>query len=305
MNNRLSRRNAGSPEIGGRLRALLGDDGEVLEASTPGELARAVERFRSLEIDLLCIGGGDGTAHLVLTAFARAYGDAPLPAVALLRAGSMNTVADAHHLHGTPESILRAIVAGRRGGTPPRTVERDLLSVSRADEEPCYGFLFGTGAVVAFLDAYYRRRPTPARAAALIVRAVTSAMSGGKLGAALSARETLAVASDGEDWPEEGYLAVLAGVVPEIGFGFKPFARCDEQPGFFHAVGITGSVLHVAAHLPRIWLGQPWSRSLATDAVVRDLSIEGAARFMVDGEIYRSGDRVRVRTGPSVRLVVV
>jgi diacylglycerol kinase (ATP) len=307
VNNPRSRRNQRLPETGRRLRALLDGEGEVVDAATRDELAIAVERFKGRGIDLLGVNGGDGTGHVVLSAFVEAYGSAPLPALALLRGGAMNTVADAHKLRGSPESILRAILERRRAGAALRTVERDLLSVEAEGLPPRLGFLFGTGAVVAFLEAYYRTgRPTPATAALLLVRAVGSALVAGDFATQLTARETLRVTADGEEWPDETYLAVLSGAVPELGFGFTPFSRCDEQPGFFHAVGVTGSTLQVAAHLPRIWLGRPWKRQLAMDAVTRDLVIEGlgGVRFTIDGDLYASAGAVRVRTGPPVRLVV-
>jgi diacylglycerol kinase (ATP) len=307
VSNPRSRRNRRSPEIGGRLRALVDGEGEVVDASTHAELARAVERFKDRGIDLLGVNGGDGTGHVVLSAFAEAYGATPLPALALLRGGAMNTVADAHKVRGSPEAILKTILERRRTGAVLRTVERDLLSVQAAGMPPRLGFLFGTGAVVAFLEAYYRTGyASPATAALLLVRAVGSALVAGHFAAQLTARETLRVTADGEEWPDESYLAVLAGAVPELGFGFTPFSRCDEQPGFFHAVGVTGSTLQVASHLPRIWLGRPWKRQLALDAVTRDLVLDGPAgvRFTIDGDLYETAGAVRVRTGPPVRLVV-
>jgi diacylglycerol kinase (ATP) len=308
VSNPRARRNRRSPETARRLRALVDGDGEVVDAATPDELAGAIERFERRGIDVLAVNGGDGTGHVVLSAFAAAYGERPLPSFALLRGGAMNTVADAHKLRGSPESILKAIVERRRAGAALRTVERDLLAVEAEGLAPRVGFLFGTGAVVAFLEAYYATgRPTPAIAAALLVRAVGSALVGGRFAASLTAREVLRVEADGEDWPDDPYLGVLAGAVPEIGFGFTPFARCDEQPGFFHAVGVTGSTLQVAAHLPQIWLGRPWRRQLAMDAVARDLLIEapGSLRFTLDGDLYAAAAGVvRVRTGPPIRLVM-
>jgi hypothetical protein len=242
---------------------------------------------------------------VVLTAFARAYGAAPLPAVALLRGGAMNTVADAHQLRGSPESILKTLLERRRSGQPWRTVERDLLAVEADGAAPQFGFLFGTGAVVTFLEAYYGTgHPSPATAAALLVRAVASALVGGRFAATLTVRDPMRVSADGEDWPDGPYLSVLAGAIPEIGFGFTPFSRCDEQPGFFHAVGVTGSALQVAARLPQIWAGRPWRRTLAVDAVTRELCLDGQLRFTVDGDLAQAEREVRVRTGPPIRLVM-
>jgi diacylglycerol kinase family enzyme len=306
VNNPRSRRNLRHPETGRRLRELLGADGEVLDASTPDELARALERFRAARIDVLGVNGGDGTAHVVLTAFARAYGTARLPRLLLLRGGSMNTVAHAHGLRGSPERILWDVVTRRRAGLPLRVVDRDLLRVETDGADPTYGFIFGTGAAVAFLRAYYASgRASPARAAWLVVRAFASSIVDGPLAASITARERLRVATDGDEWPDQAYLGVVAGSIPEIGFGFRAFARCDEQPGFFHAVGVTGSVLQVALAIPRIRRGRPWRRRLALDEVARELVVAGdAPRFTVDGDLYASRREVRVVTGPPVEVVV-
>jgi diacylglycerol kinase family enzyme len=305
VNNPRSRRNRRRPGTARRLRQLLGGDGEVLDASTPEELARAVERFRAAHVDVVGVNGGDGTAHVVMSALARARGSEPLPRLLLLRGGAMNTVARANGIQGSPERILWDVVTRLRAGLPLRVVERDLLRVEPDGQAPTYGFLFGTGAVVAFLEAYYAsRRPTPVRAAALVLRGACSALVNGPLSRKLTRRERLRVASDGEEWPDQSYLALLAGSVPQIGFGVRALARCAEQPGFFHAVGVTGSLVQVALSAPRIAAGRPWRRRIALDEVARDLRVEGEGlRFMVDGDLYVSPRAVRVSTGPLVEVI--
>jgi len=307
VNNPRSRRNLRRPEIAVRLRQLLDGHGEVVDASTPEELALAVERLRRAGIDVLGVNGGDGTGHRVLTAFASAYGARPLPALLLLRGGAMNTVARANGVRGSPEAVLRRHLARVLAGAPTPTVERDLLRVEAEGRPPLHGFLFGTGSVVAFLDAYARSpRPTAACAAWLLARAVASAAVGGRFARALLHREPLRAQADGEEWPDAAYLAVLAGAVPELGLGFRPFTRCDEQPGFFHAVGITGTAARVAAALPAVRLGRPWRRRVAIDAVARELLLEASAplRFTVDGDLYRTERVVRVSSGPPVSVIV-
>ena len=264
VNNPRARRNQRDPEIARHLRNVLDSDGELVDASTPDELERAVERFRAARIDVLGVNGGDGTGHCVLSAFARAYGRDPLPRLLLLRGGAMNTVARAHAIRGSPERILRRVLARLRVSLPLRTVERDLLRVE-ADAGPArFGFIFGTGVVVRFLDAYYRsRRPSPATAAALLFRAAASAVANGRFAASLVQRERLRIATDGDEWPDASYLTLVAASVPEIGLGFRVFARCDEQPGFFHAVGVHGAPLQVVRALPRLRRGRPWRRCIA------------------------------------------
>jgi hypothetical protein len=244
---------------------------------------------------------------VVLTALVERWGAQRVPRILLLRGGSMNTVARGLAVRGTPEAILARHLERRRSALPSRVVERDLLRVEAAGVPPRLGFIFGTGAVVAFLETYYRTgRPSPATAALLLGRLVSSALARGRFAARITAREPLRVVADGEEWPDDRYLSVLAATVPEIGFGFRPFSRYAEQPGFFHAVGITTSAPQLAARVPAIYTGRPWSRTVALDAVVRDLLLEPteAVRFTMDGDLYESAGPVRVRTGPAVRLVV-
>jgi diacylglycerol kinase (ATP) len=304
VNNPRSRRNLLRPETAARLRLLLDGHGEVVDASTPEELALAVERLGRAGIDVLGVNGGDGTGHRVLTALAAAYGPRPLPALLLLRGGAMNTVARANGVHGTPEAVLRRHLVRALAGLPSRTLERDLLRVEADARPPVHGFLFGTGCAVAFLEAYGRSpRPSAARAAWLLARAVGSVVVGGRLARDLARREPLRALADGEEWPDAAYLAVLAGAVPELGFGFRPFG---EQPGFFHAVGLTGSAARVAAALPAVRLGRPWRRRVAIDAVARELLLDSPAplRFTVDGDLYRAERAVRISSGPTVSVIV-
>lgn len=306
VNNPRSRRNLRLPGAARRLRDQLGDDGEVADAGTPDELERAVERFRAAGVDVVGVNGGDGTGHFVLTALARAYGGAPLPRLLLLRGGAMNTVAHGHGIGGGPERILREVLIRRRHGFPLRTAQRDLLRVSADGGEARYGFIFGTGAIVAFLEAYYGTgRPSPATAAALVARGVVSALVGGPFAAALTRRARVRVVTDGDEWEDGSFLAVAAGSTPEAGFGFQAFHRCAEQPGFFHAVGVTGTVGQLARSLPRLRRGRPWRRRVAQDEVARVLVLEGdGPRYTVDGDLYPARSSVRVETGPAVEIVL-
>jgi diacylglycerol kinase (ATP) len=306
VNNPRSRRNKRRPRTGQRLHAQLGDDGEVRDAATPDELAAALEAFRKAGVDVLGVNGGDGTLHYVLTAAVRAWNSAPLPRILVLPGGAMNTVARGTGVRGGPERALREVLIRRRHGYPLRTVERDLLRVSADGAAPTYGFIFGTGTIVTFLEAYYGTgHPTPTTAALLAAHGVLSALVNGRFAASLARRDRYRVSTDGDEWPDGSYLTIAAATTPDIGFGFLAFGRCLEQPGFFHVVGVTGSVPHLALSVPRIWRGKPWRRRLAQDEVTRTLLVEGdRPRFTVDGDLYGAERTVSVETGPGVEIVV-
>ncbi len=306
MNNPTSRRNRRRPRLAQRLRARLGDDGEIADASTPDALARALERFQAAGVDVLGVNGGDGTLHYVLTQAVRLWKGGALPRILVLPGGAMNTVARGTGVRGGPERALREVLIRRRHGYPLRTADRNLLRISADGGAPTYGFIFGTGSIVSFLEAYYGTgRPSPAMAALLVLRGLASALVNGRFAASLTRRERLRVSTDGDEWPDGSYLALAAATTPDIGFGFLAFARCLEQPGFFHAVGVTGSLPQLALSAPRIRLGKPWRRRLAQDEVSRSLVVEGdRPRFTVDGDLYGAERSVSVETGPAVEIVV-
>jgi diacylglycerol kinase (ATP) len=302
VNNPRSSRNLRHPETRDRLARLLAQDGLVRDAATAAELDAALVAFRAAGIDTLAINGGDGTNQVVLTAAVRAWGDRPLPRLLPLRGGTMNTLASNHDVGGSPERILREVLEARRAGRPIPAVERDLLRVEADGAGPRYGFLFGTGAAVTFLERYYAtRRPSALVAWLLLARGALSAVWGGRLARALTVRQPLRVEADGEEWPDASYVAFVAGTVPSLGLGFRALSRCAEQPGSFHAVGVHGSLAQVARLLPRVHRGAPWRRRAALDAVAREVVLEGEGTpFMVDGDLFPAARRLRLSTGPGV-----
>jgi diacylglycerol kinase family enzyme len=305
VSNPRSRRNLVRPRTAEALRRLLGDAGALHEAATPEELERALAALRRAGIDTLAVNGGDGTLHVVVTALARTW-EGPWPRLLPLRGGSMNTVASAHGLRGSPEVALQRLLELRRAGGDAVTVERDLLQVEAPGQPARIGFLFGTGLAVAFLEEWHQRGPATRRSALrLLLRAALSAGVDGPLSARLSRFEPMRVSADGEEWPADAFLSVVAGAIPDIGFGFLPLARCAEQPGSFHAVGVTGSLARLALRLPAVWLARPWHRPLALDAVVRDLLLEAPRlRITVDGDLFSADGPVRVRTGPLAHVLL-
>src|SRR6202044_3153267 len=117
--------------------------------------------------------GGDGTNHVTITGFLGVYApgkatigaDAcPLPPVAFLRGGTMNTVANSVGVrHDKPEGLLGRLLRAyaERAVSPLANVERHVMRIAGRDAGPGgdatkYGFLFGTGVVYGFLAEYYR-----------------------------------------------------------------------------------------------------------------------------------------------------
>ncbi len=297
-----SRRNRRDPKASTRLARALGDAGVVREAHSIDELRRIAEEFLRLDVEALAIAGGDGTNHVTITGFVEVFGKRPLPPLALLRGGTMNTVANSIGVRRARSDVLLAALRGGWRDLP--RVQRHVLRVGDS-----YGFLFGTGAVYGFLAEYYRNgQPSPLVAAKTLASGIGSTFVGGDVVARIAAPFRGSVTlGDGTRWPERDYLAVAGGAVDQIGLHFRPFHRFAEKPGAFHLLGIHTDPVGFVLDLPRIWRAQPMRDDKRYDAVVERATIEsadGVVRYMVDGDLHDCKGPLEVETGPVVDLLL-
>jgi diacylglycerol kinase (ATP) len=295
-----------APDTLVRLRDAVGGRGLVREARDATELAAVAAEFRDAGVGVLGIAGGDGTTSFALTTFANVYGATPLPPLALLRAGTMNTVANALGVARHPPEVLARRVLDAAAAAGPLSVrERTTIDVGGR-----LAFLFGTGVFRNFLDEYYAAGPDPSpfTAATTLTRIASSIVARGPLAARLVARESLTVHADGVHWGSGPFLTVAAGTVDQVGLGFRPFFRAFERVDAFHLLALGASATQTLRVLPRIHRGRPLPPELATDALVREAVLRAAdpdatIRAMVDGDLFEVRGVLRLRVGPRIRIV--
>lgn len=310
--NPLSKRHRGDRRRTLRLARIVGDRGVVAECKNLDELHRTAEDFRQKDVSILAIGGGDGTNSVTATRFWHVYGDVPLPSIALLRGGTMNTVANSVGVpRARPETLLERLVRSYASGAPLRTTERTTMDVGGT-----LGFLFGTGVVYGFLAEYYaggKPYPSPWTAVKTLARGSASAMIGGATVRRMSEpieAELVVRPADGaesEHWPMRRYLAVAGGTVDQIGLGFRPFHRAGERPDAFHLVGIHSTPFQFVRRLPRVYRAQPMGDDRARDQLAREVELRTATdhvRYMIDGDLHETRGPLKIRVGPRVRIIV-
>jgi len=282
-----------------RMKDAAGDRAEVLVTRDTGHLVEVTRDLAARKIELVGVVGGDGTASATLTALARSYGDAPLPALCLLGGGTQDTIA--HSLGGHRAAVPRLVrgLFAELGSPAQHCTERPTL---RVDDR--LGFLFGTGVMAGYLDVYNNSNgghPTPLTAVRVLVHAAASAMiNGPKIRSILNATE-LEVDYEGGHYETRRYVTIGAATVPHLGLGFRLFFRAFEAPDAFHLLAVHGSNAGVASELPRVFAGRGLSDKVARQTLTNRAVLkcaQGPFSYFVDGDLYLAPGTLTVGLGP-------
>jgi diacylglycerol kinase family enzyme len=299
-----SRRNRKNPAAMRAMLRYLGRDDEYVETGSADEVARVAVRFRKRGIDVLGLNGGDGTLHHTLTEFIRVYGNHPLPSIALLRGGTMNTVANSCGVRrGTPAELIKALVGARRKGLPLAGVLRDIM---RIDDR--YGFIFGNGMVYEFIAQYYSYGdPSVWSAFRTLLEGCASIAVGGAVSRRMFRRFRAKVIVDGAMWPYPDYVSVVGSTISQVGLGFRPFVRHEERPHSFHLLGLYTTAAGFALELPAIRLARPLNSNKIIDAVAERAVFEAdePIKYMVDGDRHEGAKRLELGVGPRLKILLL
>jgi diacylglycerol kinase (ATP) len=295
------------PELADRLARIVGDDGVVRSAESLAELREVVEELKHLGVELCAVAGGDGTNHVTITGLVEAYQGGKLPYFAMLRSGTMNTVANSFGIpRKSPEVLLERCKQAylRRALTPMRFVEPNVIRVGTH-----YGFIFGTGCIYGFIAEYNQREDRSAGWAARVLgRAIASAAVGGDTIARVAQRWAGRVRfGDGSCFPDREYLTIGASTCGQIGLGFKPFYRAGEIPDRFHVLGITTTAIGFIRGLPRVWTGRSLGGEKTYEKLTDRMVLEprgSGVPYMLDGDVYVSVGPLEVAAGPRIRIVI-
>ena len=289
-----------APGLVQRLRGIVGALGEVVVTQTPAELAAAARRFRDAGVDLVATAGGDGTNAATLTELARAYAPDELPRFAILRGGTVNTIARNLGIHGRPEALCERLVAAIRHDRIT-TFAQDLLSVDGR-----HGFLFASLMGARFLEAYYRNSmtPGPAWAALLAVRTAASSLVQGPFAGWLFAPTPIALTVDGERLPDARYRLLVASVVPDVGIGMRVAWQAGRTPGRLHLVASGISTTSMALQLLRVVTGQPLAGAPHVDRLATRVHVrfDAPLSYTLDGDLFRA-DELEIAIGPRIHIV--
>jgi len=281
---------------------VLGDVGRVIASRSLEELAAAAAVLAAEPPEVIAVHGGDGTLHVTLTALLHAYGDRPLPPIAILGGGTMNVVTGSLRIRTRPLVFLARLATALRAGKDVYTIERRCLRVGDR-----FGFVFGNGILANFLIEYYKGDTYgPIRAAWLILRLLASAIIRGDLMRRVFRRFRGKVVVDHKTLEFPDLMAVGAGFVREVGLGFKLFDQADDDPNRFAVLAIHSGALALFPDLWAVRAGRGIAARRAFSGIAERVEITGQdpeMAYTIDGDIYRAPGPLPVSAGPRIAIV--
>ncbi len=301
VTNPRARENVTDPARIERLRRILDNEGLFREARTLDEIADIAREFRGAGIDILAIDGGDGTLHHTLSAFIPIYNGENLPPIALLRGGTMNTIANSLGIKGLSDVILQRIISTVRVHAPFGLVRANTLKVNDR-----YGFIFGLGFPVSLLSAYYRGRGSGrGKTIRVLLKILFSTLEKGGADSNFFHPFEAEIWLDGEKLSIGRYTCILGSTVKGVGLGFKPTCRAGEREGLFQILCLNIGLKGMAINALKVLLGMELRNDKLIDRMATRSMIKLArvADMQIDGEIFRSKKEIRIYTGPTMRFI--
>ncbi len=290
-----------NPEKMKRLGFIVGDRGDFASTQDLRDIRVVAERFKERHIDILALGGGDGTNHRTLTTFIQIYGDKPLPKIAMLRGGTLNTVAFSCGVRGSPEKNLSNLLFKYHEDEEFETAQVTMMQIN-----DYYGFIWGCGVIYRFMENYYALgQGSPLNAAWTLARAIGSAVVNGPFACKMFERMSGEVAVNETKWPFKNYSAIYAGSVEYLGLNFRVFYHARD-PERFHAVGFSLPPRNVLPYVPMMFLGRPSGCPNLIEAAAEEMivQLERPQPYTIDGDMHEPADRFVIKTGPRLTVIV-
>ncbi len=303
ISNRNARLNRLNPELKDQLAFVIGSDGEVNSTSSLDDVYKAIELFRRIDIDIIAISGGDGTAHRTLEIILDVYGSQRVPPILLLPTGTQNMVPRSFGIDGSGLANLLLAVARYRHNIPMHCIRRNMLRVNGH-----VSFMFGIGVAARFMKAYYDAGDTtPKGAASMLSKLVADAAVDGEFSKQQLAAMDCTLVIDGQKVVEHAPVhTCFASFVERLPLHFMLFPKAGWEAGKFEVAYSTAKPIKIAKYFPQILRGSTADFADVPRTLAQSLTIQlGAPEpYTLDGELYDPIDHFDISTGPDLDFLV-
>jgi len=266
------------------------------------DLKKTIKSYKTLKSDYICIAGGDGTIHLVISELINAFKPAPVPPVLILKEGTMDNIAKSVHLKGRGPALLTRLI---KAVNEDREIPNEERYTMKINDKYC--FLFGTGLITNFLNKAYSGREKG------FIRNIQVAL--------MTAKEAFLNVKDGEIFqlteqeifidkkriPYNSIYGILSGTVEHVGMSFSPLINAVQTDGTFQMILLSMSPRKIIGNINKIRTGQKIKSEGYLNVFGKSLVIKQKEIFeyTMDGDIYTANKKLEIKTGPVIKLVKI
>jgi diacylglycerol kinase family enzyme len=283
-----------------RMAFIVGDKASCKSTHDLVDLMRVAEEFKTREIDILAISGGDGTIHCTLTTFLRVYGEKPLPKITFLRGGTLNTVAATMGVRSSTERILSDLLVKYHEDIPFEVKKLRLMKIN--DD---YGCIFGLGLIYNFMDSYYAGTPGAWGAVKTLSKCIGSGIVNGAFVRRMFRRFDAEVLVNGKSWPFANYSAIYAASIRQFGLGFNVFYHMMTQNEKFHAQAFSMPPRWILPYIKRMHDGKNSGSEDVVDemAETMEIRLSEPAPYTIDGDMLPGLTYFKIGVGPELSIL--
>lgn len=300
------------------LQELARGRAEVAVTERVSDIGGALDAFCASHdgrVDLLVLAGGDGASMAALSALApRVRAGLPAPRIGLLPFGTVGTVARNFGPRGDSHELFARWLFLRGQGVLPSATSRPTIRVLEegGDAAERHGFIFGTGLVARFFEAYEAGGASGIPLAGKIVaRIFVESFTGGPLAKRVLTPMPVALDVDGVRHPSGAYSLLCCSVVGDLGLRMRVNYRAGERLDRLHLVASSLSPERLGPRMPLVMMGRSIGGRDHVDQLVSRFELqfppgrEGEAEpgpYVLDGDMFRA-PTVRVEVGPTFEIV--
>lgn len=264
-----------------------------------------LQEIKNDGIDILFIYGGDGTLHKFLTDWFNLFEEKiTRPIIIPLHGGTMNIVATAMGISTNSFYAVRKIVSLLEKDEEKFCYELSLLKVTGSKSGNLYGLEVALGPAVNFLKEYEDGPKGLWQVARIFVLSIATVL----FGLSSKFRNFLKklkcqLEIDGTKVKRQEFTVIYCSIIHRVIFGFRPFKDTHGLRGFrFLAYTISPLVIVVRLLLLAFAILPKSDKYINSSAEeIKLTGLEGAI-FTVDGDVYESGDSLKIEEGPKVQF---
>jgi diacylglycerol kinase family enzyme len=283
-------------------RNICGNSADIKLTITLDDITKAAEYFKKQGISYLAISGGDGSIHHVLSKFINVYKNTELPAILVLRDGSMNFIAKSYNLRGKGHELIKKLVNSVNNNSKISIVNRKTIKVNNM-----YCFLFGLGITANLVNEFNRGGNKNLLKILKLILMLLLSLFFKKYSKIFFKTTKLKVIIDGEEIKFSEVLGIYAATIANLATGIKLTPRAYEKENTFHLIATGMKPAEAVLRINKIRRGKPVKHKYHYDNIASYLEIVCREKliYQMDGDIYESAGELSVQMGPEIGFVSI